>query len=87
MANAGIPKATGNPALGKGVSNHGGMVNDLDEGGSNSIGVPHGQTPGIGNGDKANSMNALPSAARVVKSAPSNLMTGMSQNRGSGGNK
>lgn len=35
----------------------------------------------------AASLNELPSTARVVKSAKSNLMTGMSQSRGAGGAK
>lgn len=74
--------------LGSGISNHDGMVNDItNENGTNDMGIPHSQSPGIGNGAKQNSMNALPSNARVIKSAPSTLMTGSSQNRGSGGNK
>lgn len=72
---------------GMGIANGGGKVNNIDEGGENSMGVPHGQTPGIGSGSKANSMNQLPSNSRVLKSASSNLMTGMSQSRGAGGNK
>lgn len=71
--------------LGKGMSTGGGKVNDLDENGTNSMGIPHRQTPGIGNGDKKNSLNQLPSTARVVKPASSNLMTGMSSSRGAGG--
>lgn len=55
--------------------------------GTNSIGVPDGQTPGYGRGTAEESTNQLPSNARVVKSATSNLMTGMSQTRGAGGAK
>lgn len=87
MANQGVPKGNTNKGLGAGFSNHGGVVNDLNEGGTNEIGVPYGQAPGLGRGNKEVSMNALPSNARVVKPAASNLMTGMSQNRGPGGAK
>ena len=61
--------------------NKGGKVNLLAPG-SNEIGIPHGQSPGLGRGDKYVSDNQLPSTASVVKSASSNLMTGMSQSRG-----
>lgn len=87
MANAGVPKGNMSVGLGKGISNHGGMVNDIDDGKTNAIGIPYGQAPGIGNGDGASSMNDLPSIAKVYKPATSNLMSGMSQNRGSGGNR
>jgi len=79
--------ANTNKSLGSGFSNHSGKVNDLNESGSNELGVPYGQAPGLGRGNKEVSMNALPSNARVVKPAASNLMTGMSQNRGPGGAK
>jgi len=46
--------------------------------------VPEGQSPGFEMGTPEVSMNQLPSNARVVKSAKSNLMEGSSQNRGSG---
>lgn len=58
-----------------------------ESGGTNSMGIPDGQAPGFGKGNKEVSMNALPANAKVIKSAPSNLMTGMSQNRGPGGAK
>lgn len=86
MANAGIPKGKSNE--GKGVDGgDSGKVNMYNLAKKNSIGIPAGQAPGIDDGDKANSMNQLPSNAQVIKAAPSKLMTGMSQNRGSGGNK
>lgn len=61
-------------------------VNALPSG-TNDMGIPHGQSPSFGKGNKEVSMNQLPSTARVIKPASSNLMTGMSQNRGAGGNK
>ena len=61
-------------------------VNELPSG-TNSMGIPHGQSPGFGKGNKEVSGNALTSNARVLKPASSNLMAGMSQNRGSGGAK
>ena len=86
MANAGVPK--GKSTEGKGVDGgDGGKVNMYDMSRTNSIGIPIGQAPGIDSGDKKLSMNQLPSIAKVIMSAPSKLMTGMSQNRGSGGNK
>lgn len=63
----------------------GGKVNYLAPGSTN--GVPYGQTPGFGKGTPEISQNQLPSTARVIKSAPSTLMTGMSDHRGSGGAK
>lgn len=57
------------------------------ETGTNANGVPSRQTPGFEKGTPEVSMNQLPSTARVVKSAKSNLMDGSSQHRGSGGNK
>lgn len=80
MASAGVP--AGKKA--KGVD--GGKVSFLADGVGHD-GVPDGQTPGYGKGNKEVSMNQLPSNARVVKPASSNLMTGMSQSRGAGGNK
>lgn len=87
MANTGVPKGNTTKGLGSGFSNHGGVVNDLDEAKSNELGVPYGQTPGLGGGHKETSMNQLASNARVVLCAKSNLMTGSSQNRGPGGAK
>lgn len=58
-----------------------------ETGGSNSMGIPDGQAPGFGKGNKEVSMNQLPANAKVIASAKSNLMTGMSQNRGPGGAK
>lgn len=87
MANTGVPKGNTTKGLGAGFSNHGGMVNDLDESKVNALGVPYGQTPGLGGGNREVSMNELPSNAKVIASAKSNLMTGMSQNRGPGGAK
>lgn len=84
MANQGVPK--GKETEGKGVG-AGSKVNVSAKGVNSALGVPHGQTPGLGVGNKEVSMNQLPSNARVVKSAKSNLMTGMSQNRGPGGTK
>jgi hypothetical protein len=73
MANAGVP--AGKRSEGKGVRSSGGKVNgEAFSGGVESF-------------DKEESMNQLPSTARVVKAAKSNLMTGMSQTRGPGGNK
>ena len=83
MANAGVPK--GKESVGKGAS-AGRQVNFLAKG-TNELGVPDGQTPSLGKGNKEESLNQLPSNARVVKAAKSNLMTGMSQSRGPGGNK
>lgn len=85
---ANVPKGGKTPSLGMGIAHTGGKVNKLSGDSSEaSTGVPYGQVPGIGNGSKKNSMNQLPSTSRVVKPAPSNLMTGMSSNRGKGGNK
>ena len=83
MASAGVPK--GKESVGKGIS-AGSKVSFLASG-TNELGVPDGQTPGLGKGNKEVSMNQLPSNARVVKPATSNLMTGMSQSRGAGGAK
>lgn len=60
---------------GKGVSSSAGKVN------TNAF------AGGFHTSDKKDSFNQLPSTARVVKPASSNLMTGMSQSRGKGGNK
>lgn len=84
MANVAVPK--GKETEGKGVS-AGSKVNVFSQNGTNSMGIPHGQSPSLGKGNKEVSMNQLPSTARVLKPAKSNLMTGMSQNRGAGGNK
>jgi hypothetical protein len=75
MAKQGVPK--GKDTEGRGVDGgDGGKVN------TNAM------SGGFGSGlSKQDSMNALPSTARVVKPASSNLMTGMSQNRGPGGAK
>lgn len=83
MANQGVPK--GKETEGKGIG-AGSKVNVFTNR-DNSMGIPAGQSPGFGDGNKEVSRNQLPSTARVVKPATSNLMTGMSQNRGSGGNK
>ena len=83
MASQGVPK--GKETEGAGVGS-GSKVNVLPSG-TNGMGIPHGQSPGLGQGNKEASMNALTSNARVVKPASSNLMTGSSQNRGSGGTK
>ncbi len=74
MANAGVPKGKSNE--GKGVDGgDGGKVNtNAIKGGLKSL-------------PKQDSMNQLPSTAKVYKPAKSNLMTGMSQNRGPGGAK
>lgn len=69
-----------------GIDNVGGRVNVLKNT-LNEIGISAGQAPGIGGGQKTNSLNQLPSTARVVKSASSTLMEGMSSSRGSGGAK
>lgn len=71
-------------AMESGIDNKDGMVNVLSSG-KNSNGIPYGQSPGIGEGDRDTSMNSLPSNAAVVYSASSNLMTGMSMARGPGG--
>lgn len=83
MSNAGVPK--GKETLGKGIR-AGSKVNESATG-KNSMGIPDGQTPGIGKGNKEVSMNQLPSTAKVHYPAKSNLMTGMSQTRGPGGAK
>ena len=85
MASAGVP--AGKRSEGKGAGVGGGKVNKFSAEATNELGVPAGQTPGFGEGSSEISMNQLPSTARVVKSAKSNLMTGSSQNRGSGGNR
>lgn len=85
MANAGVP--AGKKSEGRGVSASGGKVNKTDSESGNSMGIPARQTPGLGKGNKELSGNQLPSTARVVKPASSHLMAGMSQSRGSGGNK
>lgn len=64
-----------------------GKVNIFADSKTNEMGIPYAQTPGFGKGNKEVSRNQLPSTARVVKPAPSNLMTGMSQSRGAGGTK
>jgi hypothetical protein len=81
MASVAVPKGKSPKGL---VS--GGKISP-EKGGSNSMGIPDGQAPGFGRGNKEVSLNQLPSTARVLKAAKSNLMTGMSQNRGPGGNK
>lgn len=62
-------------------------VNTFNDSKTNEKGIPYAQTPGFGKGNKEVSLNQLPSNARVVKPATSNLMTGMSSSRGSGGAK
>lgn len=86
MANAGVPKGKSNEGMGV-DGGDGGKVNQYAFSKKNVNGIPSGQTPGIDTGDGRLSMNALPSNARVVKPAKSNLMTGMSQSRGPGGAK
>jgi hypothetical protein len=76
MANAGVPAGKKD----KQAPSSGGKVEFLTSGETN--GVPDGQTPGFGRGNKEVSMNQLPSNARVVKPASSNLLEGMSQSRG-----
>jgi hypothetical protein len=78
MANSGVPK--GKESVGKGAS-AGSKVEFLKDG-ENSMGIPNGQSPGLGKGNKEVSLNQLPSNARVVKSASSHLMESMSQSRG-----
>ena len=68
-----------------GIDNKNGMVNVLDSPLTNGNGIPTRQSQGIGDGRKENSMNQLPSNAEVIYPAKSNLMTGMSMNRGPGG--
>ena len=85
MANAGVPK--GKLTQGKGVGVSAKMVNNINENDKNEMGIPASQSPGINKGNKELSMNQLPSTARVVKPASSNLMSGMSQSRGAGGAK
>jgi hypothetical protein len=82
MANAGVPK--GKESVGKGAS-AGSKVSFLADGSTN--GIPDGQTPGLGKGNKEVSMNQLPANSKVIYSSKSDLMTGMSQHRGSGGTK
>lgn len=79
MANAGVPSGK------KVKGDSGGKVSYLATGETN--GVPDGQTPGMGKGNKEVSQNQLPANAKVIYCAPSNLMTGMSQSRGPGGTK
>lgn len=74
MANEGIP--AGKRSLGKGVGVSKGKVNTEAHEGGFGTGI-----------DKEDSLQQLPSNARVIKSASSNLMKGMSQSRGTGGNK
>lgn len=71
-------------SLTSGIDNKDGKVNVLVDK-PNPMGIPAGQAPGIGDGRRENSMNELPSIAEVVYSAKSDLMTGMSMNRGPGG--
>ena len=78
-----VPKGT--ESEGKGQAS-GRAVNKLPAG-VNAMGIPHSQTPSIGNGKKVNSFNQLPSTARVVKSDKSNFMVSMSSFRGAGGAK
>jgi hypothetical protein len=82
MANAGVPAGKKD----KQAPSSGGKVEFLTSG-ENENGVPDGQTPGFGRGNKEVSLNQLTSNARVVKPATSNLMQGMSQSRGAGGAK
>jgi len=86
MATAGVPKGKSTEGMGVDGGDNG-KVNYYNLSKTNSIGIPAGQAPGIDSGSKNLSMNQLPGNARVLKAATSNLMTGMSQNRGSGGNK
>jgi hypothetical protein len=75
MANAGVPKGKSNE--GKGV--------DGGDGGAVNTNAMKG---GFGSGmTKQDSMNQLTSNAKVVKSATSTLMSGMSSSRGAGGAK
>lgn len=83
MANVAVPQGK-SP---KGIVSGSKVTTGEDGGKKNSMGIPDGQTPGFGDGAKQNSLNQLPSTARVVKAAKSNLMTGSSQNRGAGGAK
>jgi hypothetical protein len=62
-------------------------VNTFNDSKTNEKGIPYSQTPGFGKGNKEVSSNQLPSTAKVFKPATSNLMTGTSSNRGSGGTK
>jgi hypothetical protein len=59
----------------------GGMVNYQSKG-SNSNGVPYGQTPGFMKGTPKESDNELPSNAKVTYPASSHLMGTDSHNRG-----
>lgn len=81
MSSTGVPK--GKETEGAGIGS-GSKVNVLPSG-TNEMGIPHGQSPGLGRGNKEASGNALTSNAHVRKPATSNLMTGVSQTRGSGG--
>lgn len=83
MASQGVPSGKKVSMVDAG----GGMVNKFPDQTTNEMKIPYGQTPGFQKGNKEVSMNQMPSTARVVKPATSNLMTGMSQNRGTGGNK
>lgn len=83
MANAGVPKGQETEGKGVGVGSKVNVFKNVD----NEIGIPAGQSPGFAKGNKEISLNQLPSNARVLKPATSDLMTGMSQNRGPGGNK
>lgn len=85
MSNVGVPKGKSNEGMGV-DGGDGGKVNTYSKS-VNELGVPNGQTPGIGKGNRELSMNGLASNARVLKPAASNLMTGMSQSRGPGGAK
>lgn len=71
----------------QGIGETAGKVNVFADSKANEMGIPYAQTPGLGKGNKEVSLNQLPSTARVVKPATSNLMTGMSASRGSGGTK
>ena len=83
MANAGVPAGKSVKMVDTGA----GKVNVYPDSKTNEIGVPYGQTPGLGKGNKEVSMNQLPANAKVIYCSKSDLMTGMSQNRGPGGTK
>jgi hypothetical protein len=78
MANAGVPSGKKSEGMGVGV---GSKVNTFTNS-DNEIGIPAGQSPGFGKGNKEISMNQLPSNSKVIFSAKSSLMEDMSQYRG-----